>query len=244
MNHVALTEFDAASGMPGMPLAIYEDPLDADDCTDVHVTTSRRGLTRLALVAAETGARFQREELEHDPMAWLLAPRSLFDGASAVEACLELDNCLRALLLHGLSIGLDARPGAIDALRGEEGDDDRAAPDRTDDYRAGGVGGGRRRQRQRLYTATVTVARGGELLQAFHASVAPSAAVVRERIRARLGSAAAAQAEIRVGFEPASADTRGLVPPAVLETLAGAGAPTRWAAMTGLDVTVEQRLPS
>lgn len=53
-------------------------------------------------------------------------------------------------------------------------------------------------RRLRLYSAIIVMARGGELLNAFHASVAPSAAVVRERIRARLGSAAAAQAESRL----------------------------------------------
>lgn len=42
-------------------LNFYEDPLEQDDVTDVSVLATRRGLTRLALIAAETGARFQRE---------------------------------------------------------------------------------------------------------------------------------------------------------------------------------------
>jgi len=222
----------------------YEDPLDEDEKTDATVTTSRRSLARLALVAVETGARFQREDVGHDPMAWMLSPRRLFDGATALEACLERDHCLRAILLHGLSIGLDAAPARIDALLGDGGTSD----DTHEPWRGGDHGnvfsalpGGRR---LRLYTATILIARGGELLHAFHASIAPSAAVVRERIRARFGSAAAQQAAIRLGFDPNCPTTMGMVPPAIVATLARAGRRTRWASSAVLDITVEQRLPS
>ena len=114
MGMMMLDMTPAASKQAAMP--IYEDPLDADEANDAVVTATRRGLTRLALVAAETGARFQREEVAHDPMAWMLAPRRLFDGAPALEACLSRDACLRAVLLHGLSLGLDAEPAEVDAL--------------------------------------------------------------------------------------------------------------------------------
>ena len=98
---------------------MYEDPLDEDASSDRAVAATRRGLTRLALVAAETGARFQREGVGHDPMAWLLAPRRLFGGAIAIEAVLDRTDFMRALLLHGLSIGLDADPRTIDGLAGD-----------------------------------------------------------------------------------------------------------------------------
>ena len=244
MNAIALTR-KAPSARLAQPAAIpvYEDPLDEDDVLDVQVTTSRRGLTRLALVAAETSAHFSREQIGHDPMAWMLAPRQLFGGETALEACLERDHCLRAVLLHGLSIGVDAQPGTIDALLA-----DGPGPERTEEpWPFGGHGmssgsGGSRRLR--LYSATIVIARGGEILQAFHASVAPSAAVVRERIRARFGSAAAAQADIQPGFDPEAPGTLGLVPPAILETLLQSGRRVRWASLAGLDITVEQRLPS
>ena len=221
----------------------YLDPLDPDDATDRRVVTTRRGLTRLALVAAETGARFQREATPHDPMAWMLAPRRLFDGEPAVEACLEREHCLRAILLHGLALGLDASPRTIDALIADGPGDDHHGPwsGGEGDGVSGGAPTGRR---LRLYSAVIVVARGGELLNAFHASVAPSAAVVRERIRARLGSAAAAQANIRVGVDPDCPTTIGLVPPAILETLIRGGRRGRWSMVAGIDVTVEQRLPS
>lgn len=220
----------------------YLDPLDQDEATDRPVVTTRRGLTRLALVAAETGARFQREATPHDPMAWMLAPRRLFDGEPAVDACLERDHCLRAILLHGLALGFDASPRTIDALIADgPGDTDGPWPGGEE----GGVSGGApASRRQRLYSAVIVVARGGEVLNAFHASVAPSAAVVRERIRARLGSAAAAQAIIRLGIDPDSPATIGMVPPAILATLMRGGRRGRWPMAAGIDVTVEERLPS
>lgn len=112
----------------------YEDPLDEDTSADRKVVATRRGLTRLALIAAETGARFQREGAEQDPMGWLLAPRRLFGGGTAIDAVLGRQDFMRALLLHGLSIGLDAEPGFIDGLVDEDdagqgqGDDDGDEP--------------------------------------------------------------------------------------------------------------------
>lgn len=96
------------------------DPLDPDSMDDFPVVTTRRRLTRLALVAAETGARFQRDGVEHDPMAWLLAPRDIFDGMDAIDAAAELRHCTRALVLHGLGMGLDADPALIDHLCSDE----------------------------------------------------------------------------------------------------------------------------
>ena len=121
MNMMTMFDVPAAAAMP---LVRYEDPLDDDAPTDAAVMTTRRGLARLALVAAETGARFQREAVEHDPMSWLLAPRALFGGASAIEACLERQECLRGILLHGLSLGLDADAVDIDALVAESDGDE------------------------------------------------------------------------------------------------------------------------
>lgn len=102
----------------------YDDPLDEDASSDPIIPTTRRGLTRLALIAAETGARFQRDGEGMDPMGWLLAPRRLFDGGMAIDAVLERGHFIRALLLHGLSIGLDAEPAFIDHLVAGSDDDD------------------------------------------------------------------------------------------------------------------------
>jgi hypothetical protein len=96
------------------------DPLDPDSCRDLPFIVTRRRLIRLALVAAETGARFQREGLDYDPVAWMLAPREMFDGRDGIEGALGLSGCLRAILLHGLGIGLDADPALIDDLLADE----------------------------------------------------------------------------------------------------------------------------
>lgn len=94
----------------------FPDPMDGDGPDDAPVVLTRRRLCRLALVATEVGARFERDGVQHDPMAWMLAPRELFDGTSAIDACLELEGCVRALVVHGLGLGLDADPAEIDAL--------------------------------------------------------------------------------------------------------------------------------
>ena len=100
----------------------YVDPLDQDEPNDPTVTMTERQLIRLVFVAAETGARFARERIEMDPAAWLFAGRRLFHGRAAVVACRERDAFVRALLVHGLSIGLDASPEAVDALIADGGD--------------------------------------------------------------------------------------------------------------------------
>jgi hypothetical protein len=96
------------------------DPLDPDERLDPTIMVTKRRLLRLAIVAVETGARFQREGLEQDPIAWMLAPRTLFHGADAIEAALELGGCIRGILLHGLGLGLDADPAFLDALLADE----------------------------------------------------------------------------------------------------------------------------
>lgn len=96
------------------------DPLEADDRGDAPVLTTERRLRRLAIVAADTGARFARERIDHDPVAWLLAPRALFGGRRPLEACQDRTGFLRAALLHGLSLGLDADPGEMDALADDD----------------------------------------------------------------------------------------------------------------------------
>ncbi|KAA9019611.1 hypothetical protein [Sphingobium limneticum] len=99
-----------------------EDPLGRDRETDLVVTTTRRALCRMAFVAAETAARFEREGIDHDPVAWMMTPRRLFDGESALDACLDRTGFKRAVILHGLSVGLDALPAQIDALMDDDDD--------------------------------------------------------------------------------------------------------------------------
>ncbi len=220
----------------------YEDPLEEDVAGDHAITATRRGLTRLALVATEVGARFQREAEGLDPMGWMLAPRRLFGGSTAIEACLGREGFMRALLLHGLSLGLDAEPSRFDALLCD------TPGDLGGGFWEGGEGSGGQpgrpvARRHRLYSAMIVIARGGEIVHLFHASIAPAASVVRERIRARFGAVAAAQAEIQVGVDLGCPATIGMLPPA-FRLMVERGRRVRWSTMTGLDVTVEHRIPS
>lgn len=98
------------------------DPLD--ECGEFEtMTIDRRQLVRIALVASETGARFQRDGLQQDPMAWILSPRRMFDGRAPIEACMARDNCAKAVLLHGLGLDLNLPPEAIDTLMHDMNDE-------------------------------------------------------------------------------------------------------------------------
>jgi hypothetical protein len=99
---------------------ITEDPLDPDLLSDEMFPVTRRQICRVATVAAEAGARFQREGHAVDPMGWMLAPRTMFHGAAALEACMQLEHFVNATLLHGLSLGMDADPVLFATLLRDE----------------------------------------------------------------------------------------------------------------------------
>jgi hypothetical protein len=96
------------------------DPMDRDEPSDEPVVTTRRRLLRLSILATEVGARFAREGIGHDPAAWMLTPRMAFGGARPIEACQDLHDFGRAILLHGLGLGLDADPNVLDEFLAED----------------------------------------------------------------------------------------------------------------------------
>jgi len=104
----------------GARIGALPDPLGRDRDDDEVVVATRRAMCRVAVVAAETGSRFQREGVAHDPVAWMLAPRELFGGRAALDACLQLEDFRRAIILHGLGLGMDATPEAVDALAADD----------------------------------------------------------------------------------------------------------------------------
>jgi hypothetical protein len=89
----------------------------------------------------------------------------------------------------------------------------------------------------------IVIARGGELVHLFHASVAPTASVVRERIRSRFGKSAADLADICLGVDLDCPETASMLPPAFRDMLISPRR-VRWSSMSGFDVTVEHRIPS
>lgn len=118
---------DVLASVPTGVLGPWDvDPMAPDEPTDALVTTTRRRLLRLSIVATEVGARFTSEGIGHDPAAWMLTPRDAFDGARAIDACQDLRGFERAVLLHGLGFGLDADPCMLDSLLDD--DDDHVDP--------------------------------------------------------------------------------------------------------------------
>ena len=249
-----LSPLHAGTPQPrSVPMNFFVDPLDDDVSSDEEVVTTRRAISRVALVATETAARFQREGVLHDPMTWMLSPRVLFAGASALDACLDRESCLRGVLLHGLSLGLDADPAAIDELAAE----DREEEVDLDEVGSGEAGGGRRGigdfagktraplpdsqdGEPRLFTATVVASNGLETVQAFHASIATEEAEVAGRLYMRMG-AAMADAVIVEGLDPNAPLVAALVAPALCDTLALVAADPGSPLACGLDLNVEQR---
>lgn len=106
----------------------YADPLDLDRASDLLISMTNRQLSRILFIAADTAARIQREQSSGDPMAWLFSPRRLFGGLAAVSACKDRDNFIRAIVLHGLSLGFDADPDEIDLLLQDDEDAGELSP--------------------------------------------------------------------------------------------------------------------
>lgn len=94
------------------------DPLEND--SGGMLAVRRVALVRIACVAAETGARMQRDGLAEDPVSWMVSPLELFDGRAPIEACMELSACSKAILLHGLGLALDADSATINRLLVED----------------------------------------------------------------------------------------------------------------------------
>lgn len=201
---------------PPSALFTFDDPLDADLPEDAEVVTTRRALCRVATVAAEAGARFQREASSIDPMGWMLAPRRMFDGASALEACHDRDHFVRAIVLHGLSLGADAEPSLLDELVAGP---DREQMPRLSRPKRGRGGKGKTGARSSLYCATIGWEGGGVMLQAFHASIARHPSEVVQRLRTRFGDDVVELAEVREGFHPYAPLAIALVPGAIAELL-------------------------
>lgn len=102
---------------------VYLDPTDEDRPDDPVAMITHRQLLRLVFMATETGVRFEREKMASDPVNWILTPKALFDGQAPVDACQQHDAFLRGIILHGLSLGLDADSDALSKLLAEDDDD-------------------------------------------------------------------------------------------------------------------------
>lgn len=102
-----------------LALAWQLDPL-ADERGD-YMVVDRVDIVRIACVAAETGARFQRDGLTTDPMDWMLSASELFSGSPPIEACRRKDACSLAVLVHGLGLPADITPATLNAIFADHG---------------------------------------------------------------------------------------------------------------------------
>lgn len=241
--HVQLSQPRLKTEQPSPPRRIgVADPLETDLDTDRPVVTSLRRIARVATLAAEVGTRFAREGIDHDPVAWLMSPRRLFRGKTAIVACQNRKDFLRGLLLHGLSVGLDAEPAVLDVLV-------------TDAAAAGGGGhdpAGRRGvgldereaspARRVLYTALVAETVGEGLHLAFVATVTDSREAFERSLRVRLGVRSAGLAHVREGFVASEPLMEAVVSPWLADFLIRLTLDPSFAATSDLDVCHRQRL--
>lgn len=214
------------------------DPLEPDDSDDEVVVTTTRRILRLAISAADVGTRFAREDRTIDPAAWLMAPRRLFDGRTALDACQELTGFHRSIVLHGLRLPLDVTAEDVDDL---------LAADPSSGHDAGATTTGSPpdpdvgRPQPRLFSCWVDTSDAKGRLFAFCAVVTERPADLVERVVGRYGPAAAAEARYSTGFDHTTPLATAMISDAMADTLAlAAGDPTSPLA-TGLDVVVEQR---
>ena len=96
--------------------------LDAlEDERGDYLVVDRVAIVRIACVAAETGARFQRDGLAKDPMDWMLSSSDLFGGFPPIEACRRKDACSLAILVHGLGLPPNIDQAALNSILAETG---------------------------------------------------------------------------------------------------------------------------
>ena len=230
----ALATFSDAMG--SAPEGWNLDPLEADSPTDQLVVTTRRRLLRLSIAATDVGVRFAREGIEHDPAAWMLAPRAVFDDRTPIEACQELRGFNRNVLLHGLGLGLDADPCGLDDLLSDEAVDDDAVAATGDDVIPFPMS-----LDPQLLTCWVDADRDGSRVFGFCALVTRRPAELVERVVGRFGADAAATASYHVGFDQTTALATAMISPALADTLLLVAEHPGSPLGDGLDVVVEQR---
>jgi hypothetical protein len=168
----------------------------------------------------------------------MAAPRRLFGGSSAIEACRDETPFLRAMLLHALSCGLDARPDDFDELlevaNVQAADGGGSGPfGAAADAELGGE--------LDLHTAIIVEKRDGHTTAIFYAAMAEDAAALAYQLSQRVGPALAGRAEIRRGFDRDHPIVRQNVSSASCELLAEIADVPASPLANGLNVLVEHR---
>jgi hypothetical protein len=228
----------------------WYDPLGDDAADDARVETSKRGLVRLALAAAQVGARFERDGVDVDPAAWLLAPRRVFDGECAIEACVDLAPFRRCVMLHapGVDVGMDADPEDLDrvlenepAAQAEMSSARRPRRDRSGLPFSFAQTDGAGWSGPRLYSCSMTRVEPGARVATFVAGVAPDERDFRRRLFERFGAMAALNPDVRVGFDQYDPVVATLVSERLADWLAMVSAEPFRCGDSDFEVVVEHR---
>jgi hypothetical protein len=200
----------------------------------------RRYARRVANVAAETGARFARERIDLPPLIWLSTPKQMLGGRTPLDACRTSEGADRILLMHGLSLGLDATPGALDALvaRGVLDDENESG---WPPYGGSDDDEDEELPLPALYTASVVHADERGAIYILAAMVARGVGEVRRRLRFRWGALLEDAAVVRLGFDWSEPLACAMVSDAMADTLTLVAADPTSPIARGLDFQVEQR---
>lgn len=245
MQQIERGGYETVTTMPQQNLILASskrwdlDPLEADAADDEVVITTCRRLLRLSIAATEVGARFALDGMEHDPAAWMLAPRAIFNDRSPIDACQELDCFNRNVVLHGLGLGLDADPAYVDDLLSDDAAIDIAdAEDRRMDHVVVPFPSPRKPE---LLTCWVDAQQDGGRLFAFCALVTDREEDLVERVVGRFGTRAAMAASYHAGFDQTTSMATAMISPAMADMLLLVAQDPSSSLATGLDVVVEQR---
>jgi hypothetical protein len=199
-------------------------------------------LARLSYVASEIGARSVREQADIEPLQWLMEPRRVFEGRTALQACRSEEGFRRAVVLHGMNLGLDVEPAqiagipataflsqAVAAQLSGAPPIDCSEPERWKDVPF------------ELYTCSISADFGPGQVQIFCAMVAHDSREVRNRLRRRYGPLLEDEAHIRLGFDWSEPIACALVSEAMGHLLLLIAQDPNSQLAKGLDFQVEQR---
>ncbi|URD61091.1 hypothetical protein M8312_00795 [Sphingomonas sp. KRR8] len=204
---------------------------------------TRLGLAdiRVLSVAVETGARFVRDRLEGDPLDWLFGAKSLFDGRSAVATCRHEEGFRRAIVFHGLSLGSDVHPSALEGLPASDFLS-QGARKRLNYVAEASTGGPRANHSPlALFTAVIAAETRSGCVQIYSGMIAHAEEEVRRRLRMRYGAVLEGEARIQRGFDWSEPLAAALVSGAMAHVLTVAQHDPESTFAEGLDFHVEQR---
>ncbi len=227
-------DYFTTSALLGRP-----DPLASDSPDDVSFDLTYKMVDRLVIAAVETGARFERDSLPSDPLAWLYSPQPPFDGARPLEACLTAPGLMRCIMFHSLDLELGMPSDLVDQIlrrdAGMTGETVSGGLWNTDRDRDS-VGHGRT-----LYTATIVDVQVGQIHHVYHAMMACDLAEARGLLRLRYGRQLADQAEVRRGYDASNPLAVSMVSDAMGAILAMVASNPQSALAEGLDLQLESR---